>query len=137
MNPVEITLQALDAAERTLPSGQPIYMLNLLRYRTYAHYEDGFDAVPCSGREAFHERYRPAFRRLAAGKPLAQMFSGLVQAALVGPQGERWDEAAINEYGDFAVFRSIVDTEIYRREVAPHRHAALEDFRLFALVKAM
>ncbi|WP_316198956.1 MULTISPECIES: hypothetical protein [unclassified Bradyrhizobium] len=44
---------------------------------------------------------------------------------------------AINEYGDFATFRSIVDSETYRREVAPHRHAALEDFRLFALAKTM
>ncbi|MGY3449529.1 hypothetical protein [Bradyrhizobium sp. USDA 4353] len=137
MNPIEITLQALDAAERVLPPGQPVYMLNLLRYRVHAHYEDGFDATPCSGREAFHERYRPAFRRLAAGKPLARIFSGPVLAHLVGAHGERWDEAAINEYGDFATFRSIVDTEIYRREAAPHRHAALEDFRLLALVKDM
>ena len=133
MNPIEITLQALDAAERAIPSGQPVYMLNLLRYRAQARYEGGFDAAPCSGREAFHERYRPAFRRLAAGKPLVRIFSGPVLASLVGAQGERWDEAAINEYGDFAVFRSIVDSEAYRREAAPHRHAALEDFRLFAL----
>ena len=137
MNLVEITLQALDAAERAIPPGQPVYMLNLLRYRAYARYEDGFDAAPCSGREALHERYRPAFRRLAAGKPLVRMFAGPVLTSLVGSSGERWDEAAINEYGDFATFRSIVDTEIYRREVAPHRHAALEDFRLLALVKAM
>jgi hypothetical protein len=119
MNPIEITLQALNAAERAIPPGQPVYMLNLLRYRAYARYEDGFDAAPCSGREAFHERYRPAFRRLAAGKPLVRMFSGPVLASLVGPQGERWDEAAINEYGDFAAFRSIVDTETYRREGRP------------------
>ena len=137
MNPIEITLQALDAAERAIPPGQPVYMLNLLRYRAYARYEEGFDAAPCSGREALHDRYRPAFRRLAAGKPLVRMFAGPVLASLVGQQGERWDEAAINEYGDFAVFRSIVDTEAYRREAAPHRHAALEDFRLFALAKAM
>ena len=137
MNLVEITLQALDEAERAIPPGQPVYMLNLLCFRAYARYEDGFDAAPCSGREAFHERYRPAFRRLAAGKPLVRMFSGPVLASLVGPRGDRWDEAAINEYGDFAAFRSIVDTETYRREAAPHRHAALEDFRLFALAKAM
>jgi hypothetical protein len=137
MNLIEITLEALDAAERVLPPGQPVYMLNLLRYRPQARYEDGFDAAPCSGREALHERYRPAFRRLAAGKPLVRLFSGPVLASLVDAQGERWDEAALNEYGDFAVFRSIVDTETYRREVAPHRHAALEDFRLFALAKVM
>lgn len=137
MNPIEITLQALDAAERAIPSGQPVYMLNLLRYRAQARYEDGFDAAPCSGREAFNERYRPAFRRLTAGKPLVRVFSVPVLANIVGSASERWDEAAINEYGDFATFRSIVDTETYRREVALHRHAALEDFRLFALAKAM
>lgn len=136
MNLIEITLQALDAAERAIPPGQPIYMLNLLRYRAQAHYEDGFDAAPCSGREAFNERYRPAFRRLAVGKPLVRMFSVPVLASLVGSPGERWDEAAINEYGDFATFRSIVNSETYQREVAPHRHAALEDFRLLALAKA-
>lgn len=136
MNPVEITLPALDAAERAIPSGQPIYTLNLLRYRAQARYEDGFDAAPCSGREAFNERYRPAFRRLAAGKPLVRVFSVPVLAPIVGSPGERWDEAAINEYGDFATFRAIVETEEYRREAAPHRHAALEDFRLLALVKA-
>ncbi len=137
MNAIEITLRALDAAERAIPPGQPVYMLNLLRYRARALYEEGFDAAPCSGREAFHERYRPAFRRLAAGKPLARIFSGPVLASLVSPQGGRWDEAAINEYGDFAAFRSMVDTEAYRREAAPHRHAALEDFLLLALTKAM
>ncbi|WP_316198954.1 MULTISPECIES: hypothetical protein [unclassified Bradyrhizobium] len=76
MNPIEITLQALDAAERAIPHGQPVYMLNLLRYRAYALYEDGFDAAPCSGREALNERYRPAFRRLAAGKPLFRAIPG-------------------------------------------------------------
>ncbi|CCD86270.1 protein of unknown function [Bradyrhizobium sp. ORS 285] len=55
----------------------------------------------------------------------------------ISAQGERWDEAAINEYGDFATFRSIVETETYRRDVAPHRHAALDDFRLLALSKTM
>lgn len=137
MNAIEITLNALDAAERAIPPGQPVYMLNLLRYRAQARYEPGFDAAPCTGREALHDRYRPAFQRLAAGKPLARMFFGPLLASLVGAQGERWDEAALNEYGDFATFRAIVDTETYRREVAPHRHAALEDFRLFALAKAM
>jgi hypothetical protein len=112
-------------------------MLNLLRYRAYARYEDGFDAAPCSGREAFHERYRPAFRRLAAGKPLVRMFSGPVLASLVGSQGERWDEAAINEYGDFAVFRSIVDTETYRRDLpARSRPASARGAGGFPVVRA-
>ena len=86
---------------------------------------------------ALAEITRPVDANAAAGKPIARIFSGPLLASLVGSQGERWDEAAINEYSDFATFRSIVDTEAYRREAAPHRHAALEDFRLFALAKAM
>ena len=35
MNLIEITLQALDAAERAIPPGQPVYMLNLLCYRAW------------------------------------------------------------------------------------------------------
>ncbi len=75
-------------------------------------------------------------RHSGASRP-ASRSSGPFLASLAGPLGERWDEVAINEYGDFATFRSIVDSETYRREVAPHRHAALEDFRLFALAKTM
>ena len=56
---------------------------------------------------------------------------------LLSQIGKSVFRTAINEYGDFAAFRSIVDTQTYRREAAPHRHAALEDFRLFALAKAM
>jgi hypothetical protein len=133
----EITLDSLDAAERSLPPGQPIYMLNLLRYRDQALYDGDLLAPPCTGREAFHQRYRPAFRRLAAGLGVQGLFFGSVLAKLVGPDGAQWDDAALNEYADFATFRSVVDTDAYRREAAPHRHAALDDFRLFALTKAM
>jgi hypothetical protein len=52
MNPIEITLQAPNANERAIPPGKPVYMLNLLRYPVYARYEDGFEAAPCSGRDA-------------------------------------------------------------------------------------
>lgn len=125
----EITPETLDAAERSVAPGRRIYMLNLLRYRSVALYEDG--QPPCAGREAFHGRYVPAFRRLAAGKQVARRFAGAVLANIVAPERERWDDVALNEYADFATFRAIVDTDAYRREVQPHRIAALEDFRLY------
>jgi hypothetical protein len=133
----EIHLDALDAAERSLPPNQPVYMLNLLRYRDEALYDGRPDEPPCTGREAFHQRYVPAFRRLAAGLPAQRLFFGPVLAKIVGPDGALWHDAALNEYADFATFRAVVDSDAYRREAAPHRHAALDDSRLFALVKAM
>jgi hypothetical protein len=133
----EISLDALDAAARVLPSDRPVFMLNLLRYRETATYQGRPEEKPCTGREAYHERYIPAFRRLAAGLPIKRLFFGSVFAKLVGPANAQWDDAAINEYADFATFRAVVDSEGYRREADHHRRAALDDFRLFVLDRVM
>lgn len=111
----------LDAAARTLPTGAPVVMLNLLRYR-----KDG-------GREIYFRDYVGAFNILAAGKGVKVMFVGNVQAQLVAPAGETWDDVALVEYPSFEIFREIVESEGYRTTAAPHREAALEDWRLVAL----
>lgn len=133
MHDHEIKLDALDAVERHMPKGKPVYMLNLIRYRETALYENGFDAAPCTGREAYHDRYIPLFRRIAAERLGSRVFLGAMLARLAGPTAERWDVVAVNVYADFATFRAIVDTDSYRREAEPHRLAALDGFGLFAL----
>jgi hypothetical protein len=130
---MHITKESLDAAERVIKPGAPVHMLNLLRFNPSARYAPDFDATPCSGREAFYERYVPGFRRLAAGRAVSRVFAGTVLAPLVAPDGEVWEVGALNEYADFATFRAIVDSDAYRRDVQPHRVAALADFRLLAL----
>lgn len=137
MIPMHITRKSLDAAERAVKPGTPVFMLNLLRFRDQALYAPDFDAPPCSGREAFYERYVPGFRRLAAGRAVSRVFAGPVLAPIVAPEGAAWEIGALNEYADFGTFRAIVDTDAYRREVEPHRLAALADFRLLALDRAM
>ena len=137
MIPMHITRKSLDAVERAVKPGAPVFMLNLLRFRDQALYAPDFDAPPCSGREAFYERYVPGFRRLAAGRAVSRVFAGPVLAHIVAPEGAAWEIGALNEYADFGIFRAIVDTDAYRREVEPHRLAALADFRLFALDRAM
>jgi hypothetical protein len=132
-----ITPDNLDAAERNFAPGRPVYMLNLLRYRSQAIYADRPGETPCTGREAFHERYRPAFRRLAGDAVITRLFAGSVLGRIVGPEGARWDTVLLNEYADFGVFRAIVDSDAYRTQAQPHRLAALEEFRLFALDKVM
>jgi hypothetical protein len=137
MIPMHITREALDAVERAVKPGAPVFMLNLLRFRDRARYAPDFDAPACSGREAFYERYVPGFRRLAAGRTVSRVFIGPVLAPIVAPEGEAWEIGALNEYADFGTFRAIVDTDAYRREVEPHRLAALADFRLLALDRAV
>ena len=54
----------------------------------------------------------------------------------VAPAGEQWDDVALVERPSFEVFRTLVESEAYRKEADPHRAAALADWRLIATGKA-
>ena len=52
MADVEVTREAMDAAERALCGRGPVHMLNLVRYGAQATYARPSDLAPCPGREA-------------------------------------------------------------------------------------
>lgn len=130
-----LTTASLIAAASLIPGGQPFFMLNMLRYKERAHYVDHRDATPSSGREAYHRGYVAGFVRLAEGLGVEPAWFGSVLASLVAPPGERWDEFVIVRYPSYDVFRAIVESPRYEAEVAPHRIAALADWRLIATTK--
>ena len=132
----EIAPQALLAAINAIPADSPIYMVNLLRYREQAEYGDSPTAAPCSGREAYFQRYVPAFAKVTAGDGIRPFWVGNVLAALVAPPGEHWDDVAIVEYPSFAVFQRMIESPTYQSEAEPHRRAALADWRLIPTAKA-
>lgn len=131
----EMTPEAISQAAANIPNGQPIVMLNLLRYRQQVEYANR-RVESLSGREVYHQRYVPAFGKLASAIPGIQvLFLGAVQAGIViGPE-EIWDEVALVAYPSLEAFRSIVESEDYRVDADPHRKAALEDWRLIAMSK--
>ncbi|WBL75894.1 hypothetical protein I3J27_22990 [Bradyrhizobium xenonodulans] len=129
---VEIGEAALASAAAKYPGDQPIFMLNLLRYRDEALYRANAELPVCSGREAYYTRYVPAFRKLALRQGVVPTWLGSVGALLVGAEGEAWHDVAIVRYPDFATFQHIVSSADYRREAEPHRLAALADWRLIA-----
>lgn len=135
MHLTEMTSEGINRAAASIPAGQPIVMLNLLRYRQQAEYANQ-QIEPLSGHEAYHQRYVPAFGKLASAIPGIQvLFLGAVQAGIViGPE-EIWDEVALVEYPSLEAFRSIVESQDYHAEADPHRKAALEDWRLIAMSK--
>ena len=135
MKTVELDFENFRTIAGRLPADGPVFMVNMLRYRDRALYDGHPHEPPCSGREAYHQRYLPAFRRLAASTEYKLQFYGAVLAKLVGPEGARWDDVAIVEYPSYAAFCAVVDSESYRREANHHRLAALEDFRLFVADK--
>ena len=139
MADIEVTREAMDAADRTLSGRGPVHMLNLLRYRAQAAYGPLSNLAPCSGREAYLQRYAPAFARVAAavtpGARFAPVLLAGVRAMLLAPADEAWDDMVIVEYQDFATLRRILDSPQYEAEAAPHRRAALADWRFIATMK--
>ena len=137
---VDYTSETLAEANRTLAGLAPVYMVNLVRYRAQANYGTQNGLAPCSGREAYYGRYVPAFASVAAkvtpGEKFTLAWLGKVQAMLVAPTGESWDDIVIGEYSSFAVLYRIIDSPEYKAEAAPHRHAALEDWRFIATTKS-
>ncbi|XXT76901.1 hypothetical protein WME79_41170 [Sorangium sp. So ce726] len=60
-------LEALDRVRRTFPADTPAYMVNLLRYRERAAYPEGAADAVATGREAYFQRYLPAFQEVTRG----------------------------------------------------------------------
>jgi hypothetical protein len=80
-------------------------------------------------------RYLPAFDRIAS--PLEDshpLWLGTVLSQVVGPPDVHWDDIALIQYENFALFRTIVESDAYASEADPHRNAGLEDWQLLALV---
>lgn len=116
------------AAFRELPREGVIHMLNLIRLREVAKYEDGRKA---SGREAYRAYGRasaPIFTRVG-GK---QFWLGQFEHMLIGPVNERWDLVFIAEYPNADAFIEMIRDPAYRAIVF-HRQAAVEDSRLIRL----
>jgi len=135
----ELTADTLSQAAKTLTGKGPIQMVNLLRYFQDAHYPAGNNLPPCSGREAYYQRYIPEFAKVAskvAPNSFSITFIGNVQATLVAPAAESWDDIAIIEYSSIEAFRDIVESAHYVSDADPHRRAALKDWRFIATTKA-
>lgn len=111
-----------------LPDDGPIWMLNLIRLRRNAKYEDG---RAMSGAEAYKEYGRTSapFFTGVGGKIV---WSGAPQAVLIGPEDEQWDLAFVAEYPSAAAFGDMVKNEGYQA-IVHHRQAAVKDSRLIRI----
>ncbi len=135
MTIAELPLNNIEAAAQRIPPDTPVIMLNLVRYHAEARYENNTTFAPCSGQEAYVQRYAPAFNAIAAAEGVAGIqvqFLGAVMASLVALPEEQWDAVVLVQYPSFAAFRRVVESPKYPIEAAPHRKAALADWRLIA-----
>ncbi len=103
----------------------PIQMLNLVRLRDRAEYEDGRESTGAEAYEAYGRESGPIFQRLG-GRIIWQ---GRFEQMLIGPAEERWDHCFIAEYPSVEAFAEMIRDPDYR-EAVKHRQAAVEDSRL-------
>ena len=126
MRTVTVDPGAFEAFAREVPDGQPIVLINLLRYRqqTTVNGED------ITGRQAY-QRYAKALEPIimrVGGRPI---WRGQARFVLIGPPDERWDEVILVAYPSKNAFERMLATSGYRA-CAGLRTAALEDSRLIA-----
>lgn len=134
MRTVEITEDSIAEIAASVPPGTPVTMLNLLRYRQQAHYENGSDLPPCTGREAYMTRYAPAVTSMVIERGARIVWAGAVAGHPICPVDERWDDVLIVEYPDREVIAGMLSSPAYQAQVH-HRTAALEDSRLIVMLQ--
>ena len=116
-----------------LPLDHPIDMLNLLRFRDVANYPKDHSHANqgLTGEEAFAIYVKESFPSFVrAGGNV--VWSGRMEAMMIGPITERWNLAFVARYPSREAFlASLADPE-YKLAVI-HRQAALETSRLICL----
>lgn len=115
-------------AMMTLPDDGPVWMLNLIRLRKKAKYEDGREATGAEAYAAYGRESKPFFTGVGG----RIVWSGRPELVLIGPDDERWDMAFIAEYPGAAAFGAMVKNEGYQA-IVHHRQAAVKDSRLIRI----
>mgnify|MGYP002622015087 CR=1 FL=1 len=115
-------------AFKALPRDRPIMMLNLLRFREHAAYEDGRTASGAEAYAAYGRDSAPVFRRVGG----EIVWRGMPEVTLIGPADEHWDLAFVARYPTAGAFLEMVTDPAYR-EAVRHRQAAVLDSRLVRL----
>lgn len=88
MTRMDYETAAVEAAAKELTKAAPVFMVNMVRYREEAAYEGAASFPPCSGREAYFQRYAPAFNAVGHGEDFSVFWVGNVRGVLVGEDGE-------------------------------------------------
>lgn len=126
------TRESLSAYLQNIPAGEPVTLLNLLRFRKIANYPAGTSNAEISGSDAFATYSRLMMPLLAAaGAEITWL--GRMATVLIAPSDEHWDEVVLVRFPDKDGYVKMSTTDKYI-ELSVHRTAALADSRLIALI---
>ncbi len=122
LNATDPTPEQIKAFLSESPKGQPVFMVNLLKFKDKATYDDGEDV---SGATAYG-RYAKAFGQMLIDLNIdgsETIFGGSANHYLIG-EGD-WDAVAIMRYADAQTMFDAVSNETYRK-IHYHRRAGLD-----------
>ncbi len=105
-----------------LAVGGPVCMVNLLRFKEKAEYEDGRDP-DISGGEAYG-RYAAEMKKLVEASGGSFVFAADVKSLLVGEVEELWDQVGIVLYPSSKALLRIASSPEYQA-IEAHRLAGL------------
>lgn len=112
-------------AFKELPRDMPIMMLNLLRFRDKANYEDGREATGAEAYAVYGRESGSIFHRVGG----EIIWRGKPELMLIGPKDKCWDMIFVARYPTAAAFLEMVTDPDYQVAVK-HRQAAVLDSRL-------
>jgi len=123
LNAIEPTPEQIKKFLSYKKAGEPVYMLNLLKFKKKATYKNGEDI---SGREAY-SRYASAFSQLVKDQGIegGSTWGGNMNSWLIGQGEGEWDAIGIFKYPSAAIMIETVSSEAYRK-IHKHRRAGLE-----------
>jgi uncharacterized protein (DUF1330 family) len=104
-------------------SGNPVVMLNLLKFRSKAAYEDGRPS-DLTGSQAY-DLYATPMQKVIEKHGGRILFGGDIASLVVGEVDDLWDTCILVEYPSAAAFATIV-TSPEVTEIGVHRAAGLE-----------
>lgn len=137
----ELYLGDLEAATRVIPNDRPYVMMNMLKFKPHAKYASSYKAPKSenmTGREAYI-KYKDMFveRATEMGLDVSIIFLGTAHTQIVAvpEEGESWDIIIIVKYASWQAFKSVLVDKQYNEEIQPHRIAALQEFRSFAVTE--
>jgi uncharacterized protein (DUF1330 family) len=113
-------------------SGDPVVMLNLLRFRAKAVYPDG-RPTDLTGRQAYDLYATPMQNVITEGGGKV-LFGGDIASLVIGDIADIWDTCILVEYPSAAAFAAIV-TSPEVAEIGVHRAAGLEGQLLIRVAK--
>jgi len=118
-------------AFKKLPRDKPVMMVNFLRFRDRAAYDDGREATGAEAYAAYGRESAPVFRRVGG----EIVWRGIPEVMLIGPEDRHWDLVFVARYPTAGAFLEMVTDRQYR-EAVKHRQAAVLDSRLIRTAEA-